>query len=110
MELWKWIAGAVGIGAAGYAAKTQLDKTPRFGDVAEVPFNNLKAVGLPGLPLQGQSGAINPGIIVTIAGLPFQGLASNPYSGTAIVGSVSVPVQFLRNDIVHLTRAGKQIF
>jgi hypothetical protein len=110
--MWKYIAGALGLGLVGYGVKTQImDKTPQIGDTALVPMNNLTVPGLAAgafNPL-GQLGnaAVNPTLQVKITALPFGGSATAPYAATAGAG---IPVQFVRSGMTGLQRAGKTIF
>ncbi len=102
----KWALGLLGLGAAGYVAKGYLDKTPRVGDVATVPFAKLNTTGLPAsalIPLKQlfAGGAGNATVTVTTA--------PNAGSVSAAAGA-GIPVTLLVADILSLSRGGKVIF
>jgi len=110
MELWKWIAGGLGLGAAGLVVKNRLDKTPRVGDIASVPISQLSIADQPAATpviniLEPFAG---PGIGLVNVTISLSRLGDSNTSNRGIVGA-GIPVFFNRSNINRLTRAGKQI-
>jgi hypothetical protein len=100
--MWKWIAGALGLGAVGYGLKSMMDKEPRPGDVASVPFASMQVIGL-------AAGAVNPLLAFgqgQISATVKQVMPGNTVTG--IVGA-GIPVSFNKASIISLTRGGKLV-
>jgi len=112
MELWKWIAGGLGIGAAGLVGKRHLDnvnKIPRVGDVATVAVHDLSVPGLPSSqfnPLDQLSPQGIGNLPIKITGISQADSAFAVINGSAGAG---IPVTFNRSKIIALTRAGKNV-
>lgn len=101
--MWKWIVGALGLGAVGYGVKRHMDRDPRPGDLATVPFASLTVPGL-------APGAVNPLLAFGVGPIKVSVQLTAPNGVVSGIVGAGIPVAFKKEAIVVLSRGGEIIF
>jgi len=101
--MWKWIAGLAGLGAVGYGVKRHMDRDPRAGDLATVPFASLTVPGL-------SAGAVNPLLAFGVGPIKVAVQLTAPNGVVSGIVGAGIPVAFKKEAIVVLSRNGVIVF